>query len=95
MRLILGASVVISHSFLIATGYEETEPFEKYSGEILGIYAVYGFFILSGFLVTESARNSPDADIFLKNVFAEFSPDFSSAISYVYIFVPMVLYQSF
>ncbi|NKB84352.1 hypothetical protein HED51_18730 [Ochrobactrum grignonense] len=91
----MGASVVISHSFLIATGYEETEPFEKYSGEILGIYAVYGFFILSGFLVTESARNSPDADIFLKNVFAEFSPDFSSAISYVYIFVPMVLYQSF
>ena len=35
------------------------------TGEILGVYAVHAFFILSGFLVTESAFRTPGAGRFL------------------------------
>src|SRR5262249_32074626 len=60
IRVVAAASVIFSHSFLIAEGTEKDEPFERLFGghNILGIYGVFIFFIISGFLVTQSAYRS-------------------------------------
>src|SRR5204862_3091891 len=56
LRLIAALSVVFSHSFLIAEGSEANEPFIWLTGNqcILGLVGVFGFFVISGYLVTES-----------------------------------------
>lgn len=59
VRLIAASSVVFSHSYLIAYGNEDAEPFKQISGDIIGIYGVFVFFIVSGLLVTESALKNP------------------------------------
>lgn len=58
LRILAATAVVFSHSFLIAQGVEDAEPFQKYTGEIIGVYGVMVFFILSGFLVTDSGLRS-------------------------------------
>ena len=61
IRLIAASSVIFSHAFLIANGDEGGEPLVKLlgKGNILGIYGVFTFFFISGFLVTLSLLNSP------------------------------------
>ena len=61
LRLIAALSVVFSHSFLIAQGSEANEPFVWLSGNqcILGLVGVFVFFVISGYLVTESWCRSP------------------------------------
>ena len=56
LRLIAATSVVFSHAFLIAEGSEEREPLYHLlgPGNILGLYGVFTFFIISGFLLTRS-----------------------------------------
>jgi len=53
--------VVFSHSFLIAEGSEAREPFVWITGNqcILGLVGVFVFFIISGYLVTESYCRFP------------------------------------
>jgi peptidoglycan/LPS O-acetylase OafA/YrhL len=61
LRLIAALSVVFSHSFLIAEGSEASEPFVWLTGNqcILGLIGVFVFFVISGYLVTESWCRSP------------------------------------
>src|ERR1700738_3258398 len=61
LRLIAALSVVFSHSFLIAEGSEAREPFAWITGNqcILGLVGVFVFFVISGYLVTESWCRSP------------------------------------
>src|SRR5689334_10613905 len=61
LRLLAAVSVVFSHSFLIAEGSEAREPFIWLTGNqcILGLVGVFVFFVISGYLVTESWRRSP------------------------------------
>ncbi|HEY4471855.1 MAG TPA: acyltransferase [Stellaceae bacterium] len=61
LRLIAAVSVVFSHSFLIAEGSEANEPFIWLTGNqcILGLVGVFVFFVISGYLVTESWCRSP------------------------------------
>lgn len=61
LRLIAALSVVFSHSFLIAEGTEDSEPFVWLSlhQSVLGLVGVFVFFIISGYLVTESWRRHP------------------------------------
>src|SRR5437660_824856 len=61
LRLIAALSVVFSHSFLVAEGSEANEPFVWLSGNqcILGLVGVFVFFVISGYLVTESWCRSP------------------------------------
>ena len=73
LRLAAAASVVFSHSFLIATGSEETEPLMG-TGLVAGVYGVFVFFILSGFLVTGSAKRSAGIEVFLRNRFLRIAP---------------------
>jgi peptidoglycan/LPS O-acetylase OafA/YrhL len=54
--------VVFSHSFLIAEGSEANEPFIWATGNqcILGLVGVFVFFVISGYLVTESWCRGPN-----------------------------------
>lgn len=55
VRLAMALAVVVSHSFYLATGAENTsEPLYGVTGYTLGQHAVQVFFILSGILVTQS-----------------------------------------
>ena len=56
MRLIAAVAVLFSHSFLIAEGTQANEPLVRLTGNqcILGLLAVFVFFCISGFLVTQS-----------------------------------------
>src|SRR5579884_38891 len=61
LRLIAALSVLFSHSFLIAEGTEEREPFVWLSGHqcVLGLVGVFVFFVISGYLVTASWCRTP------------------------------------
>src|SRR5688572_15400253 len=61
VRLAAALAVVFSHSFLIAEGTERNEPFVWITGNqsILGLLGVFVFFVISGYLVTESYVRNP------------------------------------
>src|SRR6516164_2588154 len=67
LRLVAAASVVLSHSFLIADGTQDHEPLIWLTGHqsILGLVGVFVFFAISGFLVTQSFEETGDAWRFL------------------------------
>jgi peptidoglycan/LPS O-acetylase OafA/YrhL len=56
LRLLAAASVIFSHSFLLAEGRQDHDPLMLLTGGqgILGIVGVFVFFVISGFLVTQS-----------------------------------------
>lgn len=61
LRLIAALSVVFSHSFLIAEGTQQREWFVILTGNqcVLGLVGVFVFFVISGYLVTESFCRHP------------------------------------
>ena len=67
LRLIAAASVVFSHSFLIAEGTQDHEWLIWLTGNqsILGLVGVFVFFAISGFLVTQSFEETGDPLRFL------------------------------
>ena len=52
IRIIASIAVMITHSFALALGNGEAEPFRESLGMTMGSIAVDIFFITSGFLVT-------------------------------------------
>lgn len=79
MRLVAASAVVFSHAFLLANGTEASEPLQQATGEIAGIYGVHCFFIISGFLVTESARRTDTLANFFTKRFLRIFPAFAVA----------------
>jgi len=65
VRLAAAASVIVSHSFLIAGGPLSVEPLAGISSFTLGQHAVAVFFILSGLLVAASLERNPEPVAFL------------------------------
>ena len=65
LRMILASIVLISHSWAIARGPAELEPLAAYFGITLGTFGVYGFFLLSGILVTQSFFRRHDLAMFI------------------------------
>jgi peptidoglycan/LPS O-acetylase OafA/YrhL len=61
VRLVAALSVIFSHSFLIAAGTQANEPFVLLTGGqcVLGLVGVFVFFVISGYLVTESFCRDP------------------------------------
>ncbi len=61
LRLAAAVSVMFSHAFLISEGTEAHEPFLWLTGRqcILGLVAVFVFFVISGYLVTASFQRNP------------------------------------
>ena len=93
IRLLAAISVLFSHSFLIAEGDERNEPVESLTGEILGIYGVFVFFIISGFLVTRSCLAAPSQKSYFWNRFLRVYPGYAASII-ICLFVVCPLFTS-
>src|SRR5215471_7752815 len=67
LRLLAAASVIFSHSFLIAEGSQAREWLILLTGNqcILGLTGVFVFFAISGFLVTQSFEQTANPWHFL------------------------------
>jgi peptidoglycan/LPS O-acetylase OafA/YrhL len=78
LRLLAALSVLFSHSFLIATGTESDEPLVRLlgPGNIIGLYGVYTFFIISGFLLARSLAQDPSPVRFAINRTLRIYPGF-------------------
>lgn len=78
LRLCAALAVIFSHSYLIATGTEEGEPFVRLLGpkNILGLYGVFAFFIISGFLLAKSLASHPSAIRYTLNRIFRIGPAF-------------------
>src|SRR5436190_13103894 len=78
LRLIAATSVLFSHAFLIAEGTEDGEPLRHLlgPGNIIGLYGVFTFFIISGFLLTSSLAKGVGAVQFSINRFLRITPGF-------------------
>ena len=76
--ILAAGSVLFSHAFLIATGTENEEPLRRLlgPGNILGLYGVYTFFIISGFLLAHSLARDPSILRFSINRILRIYPGF-------------------
>ncbi|MGH7126505.1 MAG: acyltransferase family protein [Stellaceae bacterium] len=61
LRLLAATAVIFSHAFLLATGRQDSEPLMVATGgqTILGVVGVFVFFVISGYLVTQSWERAP------------------------------------
>lgn len=64
LRMAAAAAVLVSHAWPIALGPGAVQPLKAALGETLGTYAVYIFFVLSGFLIAASFERSGGAGNF-------------------------------
>ena len=78
LRLAAAISVLFSHAFLIAEGREDGEPLRYLlgPGNIIGLYGVFTFFAISGFLLTRSLDNGAEAVQFSINRALRIVPGF-------------------
>jgi peptidoglycan/LPS O-acetylase OafA/YrhL len=93
LRLIAAASVVFSHSFLIADGTQDHEWLIWLTGNqsILGLVGVFVFFAISGFLVTQSFEETSDAWRFLaKRALRIFPGLFVATLLSAFVLAPLV-----
>jgi peptidoglycan/LPS O-acetylase OafA/YrhL len=67
LRLVAALSVIFSHSFLIAEGTQSQEPLVVLTHNQcpLGLVGVFVFFVISGYLVTESYCRNPKPAAFV------------------------------
>jgi peptidoglycan/LPS O-acetylase OafA/YrhL len=67
LRLVAALTVIFSHSFLISAGTQANEPLVWLSHNQcpLGLVGVFVFFVISGYLVTESFCRAPKAGGFI------------------------------
>ena len=70
--------MIFSHSFLIARGSENEEPFVKVLGahNSVGLYGVFTFFSISGFLLAKSLSANPNATRYVVNRVLRILPAF-------------------
>ena len=93
LRLVAAASVVFSHSFLIAEGTQDHEPLILLTGNqsILGLVGVFIFFAISGFLVTQSFEETRDPLRFLaKRALRIFPGLFVATLLSAFVLAPVV-----
>lgn len=86
LRLLLAASVVVSHSWQIG-GYG---PQPSLGGVTLGVWGVYGFFAISGFLITRSRLSGKPVAGFYWARFLRIYPGFVVCIFFIaFVFAPI------
>ncbi|WP_263360084.1 acyltransferase family protein [Acidicapsa ligni] len=93
LRLIFAVLVIFSHSFPMVRGSNATEPLSLLTnGQVnFGNISVWAFFVISGFLITQSWQRSPNVVKFLKRRIARIYPAFIvTAVLSAFIFVPLV-----
>jgi len=83
LRFAAAISVLFSHAFLIAEGNEDGEPLRYLlgPGNIIGLYGVFTFFVISGFLLTGSLASRPGAVQFSINRLLRIVPGFLFCIA--------------
>lgn len=77
LRLLGAISVLLSHAYLIAQNSEGSEPLQMLLGgekNSAGLYGLFTFFIISGFLLARSLDRNPNAILFLINRFLRLIP---------------------
>ncbi len=79
LRILAALGVIFSHSLLLAQGTALNEPVRMVTGHILGIYGVFVFFILSGYLVSDSALRSSNLTEFAMKRVRRILPAFVAA----------------
>ncbi len=82
IRFALAALVIFAHSFALLAGSDDVEPLMRLTGGQLtfGALAVDGFFILSGFLVTQSWLRGDGALSFFRKRVLRIYPGFVAAV---------------
>jgi peptidoglycan/LPS O-acetylase OafA/YrhL len=89
LRLLLAMLVIFSHSFPLTLGNNAREPLARLAAAplvkddelTLGGVAVWGFFVISGFLITKSWLRDPSLWRYMKKRFLRIYPGFLVAIS--------------
>jgi peptidoglycan/LPS O-acetylase OafA/YrhL len=78
LRLLFATLVIYSHSFPVTRGSNITEPLYRFTGGqvTFGMASVWSFFIISGFLITQSWVRSPNAFRFLRRRISRIFPGF-------------------
>ena len=92
LRLIFAVLVILSHSFPLTRGSNDTEPLSRITfGQItFGNISVWAFFVISGFLITQSWQRSPKVVKYLKRRVGRIYPGFIvTAILTALIVVPI------
>ena len=78
LRFFFASLVILSHSFPLGTGNEDAEPLLRFTnGQMtFGSLAVDCFFIISGFLISQSWKNRPAPRAFLEKRVRRIYPGF-------------------
>lgn len=77
LRLLLAAGVIVSHAFELVDGDRSREPLTRLGSSLsLGEIAVTGFFLLSGYLITQSWQQHPHPADFLRKRVLRIYPAF-------------------
>src|SRR5262245_38359444 len=78
LRLIAAVAVIFSHAFLIDAESEQGEPFVRLlgPGNILGLYGVFTFFVISGFLLARSLESNSSPIVYAVNRTLRILPGF-------------------
>jgi peptidoglycan/LPS O-acetylase OafA/YrhL len=81
LRLIFAILVIFSHSFPLTRGSNDTEPLMRLTyGQIsFGNVSVWAFFVISGFLITQSWQRTPKIIKFMKRRIGRIYPAFAVA----------------
>lgn len=81
LRLIFAILVILSHSFPLTRGSNDTEPLMQLThGQItFGNISVWAFFAISGFLITQSWQRTPKIVKFMKRRVGRIYPGFAVA----------------
>ena len=78
MRFVFALLVILSHSYPILYGNEQLEPLRRFTRDqmTVGHLAVGFFFIVSGFLITQSYLRTPTLGVYLIRRIARIYPGF-------------------
>ncbi len=91
IRHLAALAVVLTHSYSIVTGQYASEPLVAQLGRSIGHYAVDIFFILSGFVVTQSLLRDKDLVRFaVSRVLRVFPALFVAVLATVFVLGPLV-----
>jgi len=82
LRLVAAVSVIFSHSFLLSQGRQDNEPLMWLSGgqTVLGVVGVFVFFVISGFLVTQSYERTGSPPRFLAKRALRIYPGYAACL---------------
>jgi len=92
LRLFFAVLVILSHSYAIGRGSNDTEPLSvlTHTQVSFGGVGVWSFFVISGFLITQSWTRSPKSWKFLKKRIARIYPGFIvAALVSAFVVVPI------